>query len=465
MSGNVDLLNVLLQNRNGLNGDFTFSTLYPNDVDIDGCSAVIHAAKHGHWQLIPALAIQGANLTVTDNDGWSALHFASDAAEDATVLSLIDCKADVDQLDDRGWTSLMMAVSQGNHTTAGILVDAGADTSIVNFYGVTALNMATKTCQAAAEYILDGSRQADAGQSKLPSLATLKCDGQLTITVIKCNELWLEKIDADKMNVYCVIQMIQDETVLHVDHTMTTCSMGSADPLWCETFRLDLPYVGPTTRVGIHVFGSLGSKDEIRQRMGDNLGSEAKLSKMQQAAQDMKNAMLKRFQTTQVAATKKKMKVAVVDEGETARPLSLADRRCRWVGTLWRNAGMAKVAMPPVPREDFHLGFLVVQPSLIRDCVSNCETGQPVRMCRTLKGSTRGDMTFEIDYRRKWRPGVVVDPSDNQPDPAAESFLNAPQPPLIRHPKVPTTPWGMIPEAPLHSPEQLRYGDESTLLG
>ena len=48
----------------------------------------MHAAREGHWQIIPTLVLAGANLTSKDNDGLTALHWAAFEGEDVCVSVL-----------------------------------------------------------------------------------------------------------------------------------------------------------------------------------------------------------------------------------------------------------------------------------------------------------------------------------------------------------------------------------------
>merc|ERR550514_2062993 len=57
IGGSLDLVNILLSNMHGDNLDFSFTRLRLNDVDNSGCSALMHAAREGNWNLVANLAI------------------------------------------------------------------------------------------------------------------------------------------------------------------------------------------------------------------------------------------------------------------------------------------------------------------------------------------------------------------------------------------------------------------------
>jgi hypothetical protein len=190
------------------------------------------------------------------------------------------------------------------------------------------------------------------------------------------------------------------------------------------------------------------------------------LPKAAAAALKAKNALMKKFMGTQANVLKGAKRRAMygpnVADSEVVK-MELNQRRWHWVDLLWRHSGMAKVPLPPVSREDCPLGFVIVHPNTMRHVVQTCEIGPPVAVERALRGSSRGSVSFELDFRRHFRPKEVRDPSI--PCPVEASFLNAPQPPLERlaylkmGPKdsvpVPTTPWGTIPPTPFGQPTNL----------
>lgn len=190
------------------------------------------------------------------------------------------------------------------------------------------------------------------------------------------------------------------------------------------------------------------------------------LPKAAAAAQKAKTALMKKFMGTQTKVIKER---ALLAARRAAAPfdevtkMELNQRRWHWTELLWRHAGMGDTPLPPVSREDCPLGFVLVHPNTMRHVVHTCEHEEPVYIERALRGSARGSIGFELDYRRHFRPREVPDPGI--PCPVEASFLNAPQPPLERlvylkmGPKdgvpVPTTPWGTRPTPPVAPPAAL----------
>lgn len=89
----------------------------------------------------------------------------------------------------------------------------------------------------------------------------------------------------------------------------------------------------------------------------------------------------------------------------------------------------------------------------MRQVMQTCEIEEPVHIDRALRGSSRGSIQFELDFRRHYRPTEVPDPGI--PAPVLASFQEAPQPPVERlvylkmappdTVPVPTIPWGTLP--------------------
>merc|ERR1719240_58181 len=93
ISGNLDLMNILMIQRKQLNPRYAFAYLELNKGDKEGNSPVMLAAAEGHWKVISSLVLNQASLTTKDKDGWSALHYAGNAGEDMVAMTLLDCHA------------------------------------------------------------------------------------------------------------------------------------------------------------------------------------------------------------------------------------------------------------------------------------------------------------------------------------------------------------------------------------
>jgi ankyrin repeat protein len=104
---------------------------------------LFEAARLGRSDVIPALLQAGANLTLTDASGNTALILASYHGHDDTVSILLALGALPDQPDTkRGNTALMGAAFKGHGKVADHLLQFGADPHAINREGQTALMFA-----------------------------------------------------------------------------------------------------------------------------------------------------------------------------------------------------------------------------------------------------------------------------------------------------------------------------------
>jgi hypothetical protein len=135
--------------RNGTNGKFGYETLLTTavsgnaadcvnalltagaDVDLPngaGTTPLMLAASAGNVKLVDLLLAHGAQATVADPAGCTALHFAARRPGNSQACDrLLAAGADVNALDKRGWTPLIEAVHAELLDMARWLVDHRAD--------------------------------------------------------------------------------------------------------------------------------------------------------------------------------------------------------------------------------------------------------------------------------------------------------------------------------------------------
>lgn len=76
------------------------------------------------------------DLTVTDADGWNALHYAARFGEDERILEeILDYGVALDERDDFGASPLVLAVEGGSITKVERLLEAGADPNLKDMDG------------------------------------------------------------------------------------------------------------------------------------------------------------------------------------------------------------------------------------------------------------------------------------------------------------------------------------------
>ena len=113
-------------------------------VDRSGRTPLHNAVIDQNIALVRELLLTVSNVSAQDDNGWSALHFAS-ASKSIEILSLlIAAGCDVDLVDSHGNTALAKAVfsSQGNGELIQALRSAGASALIANNHGVSPLKLA-----------------------------------------------------------------------------------------------------------------------------------------------------------------------------------------------------------------------------------------------------------------------------------------------------------------------------------
>ena len=89
------------------------------------------------------LAQPGIEVQVTDEDGFSALHWAAWSGLEGVSLELIAAGLDLNAPEKNGYTPLMLAAMRGQAATVSMLLSLGADASAVNAEGKTALELAS----------------------------------------------------------------------------------------------------------------------------------------------------------------------------------------------------------------------------------------------------------------------------------------------------------------------------------
>ena len=94
---------------------------------------------------VRAALARGADVTATDPDGTTPLHWAVHANDAAIVGLLIEAGADADAANRYGVRPMSLACTNGNAAIAELLLDAGADADTTLAEGETALMTASRT--------------------------------------------------------------------------------------------------------------------------------------------------------------------------------------------------------------------------------------------------------------------------------------------------------------------------------
>jgi ankyrin repeat protein len=113
--------------------------------DIQGRLPVHLAAWRGDWDLIEMVSSQKDpifDLSSTDYQGRTGMHFAASSGKDGIVDRLLENKADCNVLDGDGWTPLHWACRQSDTEVIKSLLSHGADHSCKSQHGWTPKHVA-----------------------------------------------------------------------------------------------------------------------------------------------------------------------------------------------------------------------------------------------------------------------------------------------------------------------------------
>ena len=96
------------------------------DSKSEDVTALMFAAHFGHFSIVKELIQHGANLDLTNNNGWTALMAACSQGHDNIVKELLAAGADTKPADIDGFNALMLARKVGSDSCATTLRNAGA---------------------------------------------------------------------------------------------------------------------------------------------------------------------------------------------------------------------------------------------------------------------------------------------------------------------------------------------------
>lgn len=147
-SGNVN--NALTETTNIVNAE---DVEYDLSVTFDeGTTALMIASYYGYADLVNALIKNNADVNIKNKRNYTALLYATDIwarqgigiydSNYNVVELLVMAKADVNAANNNGWTPLFFAADNSNSDVVTFLVDNGANINLISDEGVTPLLIA-----------------------------------------------------------------------------------------------------------------------------------------------------------------------------------------------------------------------------------------------------------------------------------------------------------------------------------
>ena len=110
----------------------------------DGTEVEKPSLEEKRFEMTKLLLENGADVKAVDEDGWTALLWASWTGMPTVVEELVKAGSDVNALDNQKQSALMIASQRGNDKVVEILINAGADKTLKNAAGKGAEDLANE---------------------------------------------------------------------------------------------------------------------------------------------------------------------------------------------------------------------------------------------------------------------------------------------------------------------------------
>ena len=115
----------------------------------------LHVAAYWNLSLTGKILLEeGADANISDNQGWTALHWTSSRGSGVMVETLLEFGVDINARDLSGWTPLFWAAIQGHEQIARRLLEKKADHLLMDSNGWTCLHWAASRGNSSITQVL-----------------------------------------------------------------------------------------------------------------------------------------------------------------------------------------------------------------------------------------------------------------------------------------------------------------------
>ena len=207
---------------------------------VAGAQPVADAAKAADWDTVRALVSEGADVTVPQGDGTTALHWAGYWDEAAMAEALLRAGAHVNAANDLGVTPLWTACENGSPAMTRILLAAGAAPDAALLSGETLLMTAARTGDAAVvQQLLAADADVNTAEPGRGQTALMWAVGQRHAGVVEA--------------------LLAHRPDLHARSAVRTEVVKTSPEPWNPDYIIDLPQGGYTPLLFAARVGDLAS--------------------------------------------------------------------------------------------------------------------------------------------------------------------------------------------------------------
>jgi ankyrin repeat protein len=395
ISGDMDLVRLLILNKDGVSQKTSIARVAINAVDNDGVSALMYASMEGHWSLVSILVISGANVAIKDNAGRTALHWAASQGTPSTVSALFDCGAYLNEQDCEQWTPLMHAVNENSIEMVQLLVDMGASPDhalgIAKSHAVHLM-----LCDAIRRQVVD------------PWLRPRTVTGRLVISLLNAVDLYIDPAAVangkSDIHVYGVIQFKtngdpDDAEMIAVTPAIRLPPLKEQQkPIleWNEvvTFFLKRKTVYPDAILMVELFAtrdlsSIGDLLNMQHAAGEDTGGVEPSHSKKRERMDTMYKEIQSFEKAQYAK-----------RGSSITTATISELRKRWTNLAEQRKRFEKfynqhIPLPPVPLTHLPCGSITLTQARLREVFRG---GQMISLTKYPRGSDRGQVRFDVDF-------------------------------------------------------------------